>query len=83
MRDLTRARDDLKAQERKARQQLDAYVLRHGHAWPSNKSRWTRTHYNWLESLRFAPAADGLSRTGSERAQQRVATTPGRDHADR
>ena len=54
MRDLTRARDDLKAQERKARQQLNAYVLRHGHAWPSNKTRWTRAHYNWLESLRFA-----------------------------
>jgi transposase len=54
MRDLTRARDDLKAQERKARQQLNAYVLRHGHAWPSNKTRWTKTHYNWLESLRFS-----------------------------
>jgi transposase len=54
MRDLTRARDDLKAQERKARQQLNAYVLRHGHAWPSGKTRWTQTHYNWLESLKFA-----------------------------
>ena len=53
MRDLTRARDDLKAQERKARQQLNAYVLRHGHAWPSNKARWTRSHFNWLESLKF------------------------------
>ena len=54
MRDLTRARDDMKAQERKARQQLNAYVLRHSHTWPSNKSRWTKTHYNWLEALRFA-----------------------------
>jgi transposase len=54
MRDLTRARDDLKAQERKARQQLNAYVLRHGHAWPSNRARWTQTHYHWLESLTFA-----------------------------
>jgi len=53
MRDLTRARDDMKGQERKARQQLNAYVLRHGHAWPSNKTRWTKTHYNWLESLKF------------------------------
>jgi len=53
MRDLTRARDDMKSQERKARQQLNAYVLRHGHAWPSNRSRWTKTHYNWLESLGF------------------------------
>ena len=54
MRDLTRARNDMKGQERKARQQLSAYVLRHGYAWPSNKSRWTKTHYNWLESIKFA-----------------------------
>jgi transposase len=53
MRDLTRARDDMKAQERKARQQLNAFVLRHGHHWPKGKSRWTQTHFNWLESLRF------------------------------
>lgn len=53
MRDLTRARSDMKTQELKARQQLNAFVLRHGHSWPSNKVRWTRTHYNWLESLEF------------------------------
>ena len=53
MRDLTRARDDMKGQERKARQQLNAFVLRHGHSWPGNKTRWTKTHYNWLEELRF------------------------------
>ncbi len=53
MRDLTRTRDDFKGQERKARQQLNAYVLRHGHAWPSNRTRWTQSHCNWLESLKF------------------------------
>ena len=53
MRDLTRARDDMKSQERKARQQLNAFVLRHGHSWPAGKSRWTKGHYTWLESLRF------------------------------
>ena len=53
MRDLTRARDDMKAQERKARQQLNAFVLRHGHHWPKGRTRWTQSHYNWLESLRF------------------------------
>lgn len=53
MRDLTRARDDMKSQERKARQQLNAYVLRHGHHWPRGKARWTAPHYNWLESIRF------------------------------
>ena len=53
MRDLTRARDDMKSQERKARQQLNAFVLRHGHHWPRGKTRWTSAHCNWLESLRF------------------------------
>lgn len=53
MRDLTRARDDMKSQERKARQQLNAFVLRHGHHWPRGKTRWTVAHYNWLESIRF------------------------------
>jgi len=53
MRDLTRARDDMKGQERKARQQLNAFVLRHGHHWPRGRSRWTQAHYNWLESIVF------------------------------
>jgi transposase len=53
MRDLTRARDDMKRQERTARQQLNAFVLRHGHHWPRGKSRWTQAHYNWLESIPF------------------------------
>jgi transposase len=54
MRDLTRTRGDFKIQERKARQQLNAYVLRHGHHWPTGKSRWTKGHYQWLESLQFS-----------------------------
>ncbi len=54
MRDLTRARTDMKVQQRKARQQLNAFVLRHGHHWPSNKTRWTQGHFDWLESLQFA-----------------------------
>jgi len=53
MRDLTRARDDMKCQERKARQQLNAFVLRHGYHWPGNRTRWTKTHFNWLETITF------------------------------
>lgn len=53
MRDLTRARDDMKGQERKARQQLNGFVLRHDQRWPAGKTRWTKGHFNWLESLRF------------------------------
>jgi len=53
MRDLSRARDDLKSQERKARQQLNAFLLRHGHHWPKGKSRWTPAHENWLAALKM------------------------------
>ncbi len=54
MRDLSRCRGDLKGQQQKARQQLNAFVLRHGHHWPRGKSRWTRGHRRWLEGLAFA-----------------------------
>jgi len=53
MRDLCRARGDMKSQERKAQQQLNAFVLRHGHHWPGDKTRWTAAHFTWLEGLRF------------------------------
>jgi transposase len=53
MRDLVRARADFKSQEQKARLQLNHFVLRHGHVWPTRKQRWNQTHYNWLESLKF------------------------------
>jgi transposase len=53
MRDLSRARDDLIAQERKARQQLNAFLLRHGHHWPTGKSRWTPAHESWLAGLKM------------------------------
>jgi len=53
MRYLTRARDDMKSQGRKARQQLNAFVLRHGHKWPTGKTRWGHPHYNWLEELKL------------------------------
>ncbi|NND90313.1 MAG: IS110 family transposase, partial [Granulosicoccus sp.] len=53
MRDLTRARGDIKAQQLKARQQLGAFLLRHGCLYSGGKSRWTKMHYNWLEELRF------------------------------
>ena len=38
MRDLVRVRADFKSQEQKARQQLNGFVLRHAHTWPSKKT---------------------------------------------
>ena len=52
MRDLTRAREDMKAAETRSRQRLGAYLLRHGRVY-SGKSRWTQAHFRWLEEQRF------------------------------
>ncbi len=53
MRDLTRAREDLKAIERTARQRLGAFLLRHGQGY-TGKSRWTQAHFRWIERLKMA-----------------------------
>ena len=52
IRDLTRAREDMKSIEQKARQRLGAFLLRHGHKY-EGKSRWTLTHWRWLERVKF------------------------------
>lgn len=52
MRDLTRAREDLKAMERTARQRLGAFLLRHGHVY-TGKSRWTQAHFRWIERIKM------------------------------
>jgi len=53
MRDFSRCRSDFKGQQQKARQQLNAFVLRHRHHWARGKSRWTQAHWQWLEGLEF------------------------------
>ena len=53
MRDLTRAREDMKAIELKARQRLGAFMLRHGRVYRGGKSRWTQKHFRWLEEQKF------------------------------
>ena len=52
IRDLTRAREDMKAAELKARQRLGHFLLRHGRVY-SGKSRWTKAHFRWLEQVKF------------------------------
>jgi transposase len=60
MRDLSRCRGDFKIQEKKAKQQLNAFVLRHGHHWPAGKKRWSAAHFNWLEDLKFSHRAQQI-----------------------
>lgn len=53
IRDLTRAREDMKANERRACQQLGAFLLRHGRVY-AGKSRWSQAHFRWLETVTFS-----------------------------
>ena len=52
MRDLTRAREDMKGLELKARQRLGAFLLRHDRVY-TGKCRWTQAHSRWLETQSF------------------------------
>lgn len=52
MRDLTRAREDAKSVERKAKQRILAFLLRHGYRY-AGKTPWSRAHFRWLSTLRF------------------------------
>jgi transposase len=53
MRDLTRAREDMKHLERQSKQRLAAFLLRHGRNYEPGKTKWTQTHWRWLERLTF------------------------------
>jgi transposase len=52
LRDLTRAREDMKHLQRQAKQRLSAFLLRYGKCY-SGKSNWTQAHYRWLEQQKF------------------------------
>lgn len=53
MRDLTRAREDMKHLERQSRQRLNAFLLRHGKHYDSGKCKWTQAYFRWLEKVKF------------------------------
>jgi transposase len=52
MRDLVRARMDAGQQLTRARQQLLAFLLRHGRVYDGSK-HWTKIHHRWLASQTF------------------------------
>jgi transposase len=52
IRDLTRAREDIKRMERRVRQHLGAFLLRHGKKY-SGKKAWSQAHFRWMEGLIF------------------------------
>lgn len=56
MRDLERAREDAKQDERTARQRLDKFLLRHSRFW-SDGTKWTKKHLAWIRSQVFEAEA--------------------------
>jgi len=60
MRDLTRAREDMKDVERRTKQRLNAFLLRYGRIYTDGKSRWTQAHFRWLEKLKFDHAVQQI-----------------------
>lgn len=53
LRDLERARDDARIAERRARQQLLKFLLRHDRRFTEGKHHWTQTHWRWILRQRF------------------------------
>lgn len=60
MRDLSRAREDAVRARLKARQQLKALLLRHGHRY-DGKSSWTQAHERYLAEVSFAHPAQNIA----------------------
>jgi len=57
LRDLERARDDARLAERRARQQLLKFLLRHGRRFTEGKHHWTQMHWRWVLQQRFSHEA--------------------------
>jgi transposase len=52
LRDLTRAREDMKHVQRQAKQRLLGFLLRHGKRF-EGKDNWTQAHFRWFEEVKF------------------------------
>lgn len=59
IRDLIRCRDDIRRLERKARQRLLAFLLRNGYQYSATK-HWSKAHFKWLATLKFAHRAQQI-----------------------
>ena len=60
IRDLVRCRDDMRRLERKVRQRLLSFLLRHGYHY-SGKKHWTKGFYNWLATIKFSHRAQQIA----------------------
>lgn len=59
MRDMFRSRGDAKIAQRRSRQQLQAFLLRHGVVY-QGVTNWTKMHHRWLNELNMENALKQL-----------------------
>jgi transposase len=52
MRELTRAREDAKGLEKRAKQRILAFLLRQGYRY-AGRSPWSRAHFRWISTLKM------------------------------
>lgn len=53
VRDLTRAREDAKCAERRAKQNLGSFLLRHGKICDLRTKTWSKGYFGWLKDITF------------------------------
>jgi transposase len=76
-RDLSRAREDARADLMRARHRLSKLLLRQGMLW-EGKNTWSRAHHDWITRQRFTPPA---LQAAFEAAHEQVLLT--KDRRDR
>lgn len=60
IRDLIRARSDARIVARKAKQRINAFLLRHGFVY-SGKTHWSKAHMNWIVGIAMPHRAQQLA----------------------
>lgn len=63
LRDVVRAREAAKKDERRARHRLQKFLLRHGVRRTKGMREWTETHRTWVSGLKFELAAQQATLT--------------------
>jgi len=76
LRDLVRARDAAKKDQRRARHRRQKFLLRHGHRPPAGTNPWTEQYRRWVNTVRVDPVAQEATRLDYlaevEHAQERI-----------
>jgi transposase len=60
LRDLVRAREAAKSSEKRAAQQLDKFLLRHGRKPTEKMTKWTEKHLLWVRAQTFEDQAQAV-----------------------